>query len=366
VPPQWATKVMNRATADNQTTQAEEEGLEPTKEWVKDLVDEIIAEEFASPDLELAWLDEDEGDPKGLEAVLEGRVKLGAVTLNEMRDALGLDPFDNAAADRPMVLTATGYVPIEANAGAEEANAQSANGQAAPAVKKYNRDQPRVPAGNPEGGQWTSGDDTGSSDSTDNSDAIIGEISNPGTRYAALETGTQTDATDDMSSNSQTHDDSVEPQIAQANDGSLQRKPIDLRDEEAPVGIGHAIRDHVGKTDAELMQQMIAKTLRSPFVSLVDRREGSFDSIEIANDFANHALDAPENAARIAEVASGQAWWPRLITLSIGSVTGRELYRSAPDSEPYMRDTDGVGVLIVHDPRKPRGYSIITAYPRSD
>ena len=119
VPPQWATKVMNRATADNQSAQAEDEGLEPTKEWVKDLVDEIIAEEFASPDLELAWLDEDEGDLKGLEAVLEGRVKLGAVTLNEMREVLGLDPFANAAADRPMVLTATGYVPIEANVGGE-------------------------------------------------------------------------------------------------------------------------------------------------------------------------------------------------------------------------------------------------------
>ena len=47
VPPQWATKVMNRATADNQSTQAEEEGLEPTKEWVKDLVDEtMIPESF--------------------------------------------------------------------------------------------------------------------------------------------------------------------------------------------------------------------------------------------------------------------------------------------------------------------------------
>ena len=44
-------------------------------------------------------------------------MKLGAVTLNEMRDSLGLDPYANAAADRPMVLTATGYVPIEANAG---------------------------------------------------------------------------------------------------------------------------------------------------------------------------------------------------------------------------------------------------------
>ena len=66
--------------------QAEEEGLEPTKEWVKDLVDEIIAEEFSSPDLELHWLDED-ADPRATEAALEGRVKLGALTLNEMRGA---------------------------------------------------------------------------------------------------------------------------------------------------------------------------------------------------------------------------------------------------------------------------------------
>jgi hypothetical protein len=160
VPPQWATKVMNRATADNQSEQAEDEGLEPTKEWVKDLIDEIIAEEFASPDLELVWLDEDQGDPKGLEAVLEGRVKLGAVTINEMRDALGLDPYSSPAADRPMVLTATGYVPIEA--GMDEGGKFIANGterepnsDAALKVRKYNPDEPRVPAGNPNGGQWT-------------------------------------------------------------------------------------------------------------------------------------------------------------------------------------------------------------------
>jgi hypothetical protein len=156
VPPQWATKVMNRATAENHSAQADEEGLQPTKEWVKDLIDEIVAEEFASPDLELHWLDEDEGDP---ETVLEGRVKLGAVTLNEMRDALGLDPFDNAAADRPMVLTATGFVPVEANAEGANASKQTAEAQTPPAVEKYgyNPDQPRVSAGNPDGGRWTRG-----------------------------------------------------------------------------------------------------------------------------------------------------------------------------------------------------------------
>ena len=127
VPPQWAVKQMNRATADNQSAQSEEEGLEPTKEWVKDLVDEIIAEEFASPDLELHWLDEDDGDP---ETVLADRLKLGAVTLNEMRDHLGLDPYANPAADRAMVLTPTGYVPIEANVGGEDVNNRNSIGRA--------------------------------------------------------------------------------------------------------------------------------------------------------------------------------------------------------------------------------------------
>jgi hypothetical protein len=161
VPPQWATKAMNRATAENQSAQAEEEGLEPTKEWVKDLIDEIVAEEFSSPDLELHWLDEDEGDP---ETVLEGRLKVGALTLNEMRDALGLDPFDNAAADRPMVLTATGFVPIEANAQGQEAaaegrgaNGSDANGQTQSAklvLLKASADDPEHPgwpAGTPGG-----------------------------------------------------------------------------------------------------------------------------------------------------------------------------------------------------------------------
>jgi hypothetical protein len=215
VPPQWATKVMNRATADNQSEQAADEGLEPTKEWVKDLVDEIIADEFASPDLEIAWLDEDEADPKGLEAVLEGRVKLGAVTLNEMRDVLGLDPYTNAAADRPMVLTATGYVPIEANAegeggaanvqqageqrneSAERAGIQSPNAPGAPIIQKYNPDQPRVPAGSSDGGQWTSGDGSVSITLPTPANQNTRDLPAQRRHYAALETGPLTAATED-------------------------------------------------------------------------------------------------------------------------------------------------------------------------
>ena len=197
VPPQWAVKLMNRATADNQSAQSEEEGLEPTKEWVKDLVDEIIAEEFSSPDLELHWLDED-ADPAELEAALEGRVKLGAVTLNEMRDRLGLDPYANAAADRPMVLTATGYVPIEANVAGRAGNASIINGRDVPPVTKqvlikdFDPDQPRVPAGNPNAGQWTS--EGGSGSPTGSSSGAQPQGTPQPIHYASLENGTTTDS----------------------------------------------------------------------------------------------------------------------------------------------------------------------------
>jgi hypothetical protein len=101
---------MNRATADNQSAQAEDEGLEPTKEWVKDLIDEIIAEEFASPDLELVGLSEEDHDLGKNETALESRIKLGALTLRELRDSLGLDSYANA--DRAMVPITAGCAPI--------------------------------------------------------------------------------------------------------------------------------------------------------------------------------------------------------------------------------------------------------------
>jgi hypothetical protein len=60
------------------------------------------------------------------------------------------------------------------------------------ALKKCSPDQPRVPTGNPDGGQWTSAGGNGSS--TDSSD-VAGVGSESPKRYAALDTGTLTDET---------------------------------------------------------------------------------------------------------------------------------------------------------------------------
>jgi hypothetical protein len=80
-------------------------------------------------------------------------------------------------------------VPIEANAGGNGNASENTNGQPAPAVQKYSPTQPRVPAGNPDGGQWTNEDESPAV-----TDVRAESVSGPRVRYAALETRTQTDA----------------------------------------------------------------------------------------------------------------------------------------------------------------------------
>ena len=106
-----------------------------------------------------------------------------------------------------MVLTATGYVPIEANAGAG-ANPAANKDQpgaitdAAPVAQKqslyktFNPDQPRVAAGETGAGQWTSGEGGAANDLRVISDATPDDTWRPGVQYAALDTGARTDATE--------------------------------------------------------------------------------------------------------------------------------------------------------------------------
>jgi hypothetical protein len=73
-----------------------------------------------------------------------------------------------------------------------EAAATLAKAELRAALKKYSVNQPRVPAGNPDGGQWTS--DGGNGSSADSSNAAGVGLESP-KRYAAIDTGTLTDET---------------------------------------------------------------------------------------------------------------------------------------------------------------------------
>jgi hypothetical protein len=62
-------------------------------------------------------------------------------------------------------------------------------------AKKYNPDQPRVPAGNRDGGQWTDGSEAGGEASSAHSHDSVSDVRNLPIRYAQASTNTATDAT---------------------------------------------------------------------------------------------------------------------------------------------------------------------------
>jgi len=150
-----------------------------------------------------------------------------------------------------------------------------------------------------------------------------------------------------------------ETRLAQAE--GPRRYSVVLSEEEARGG--HAIRVHVGKSEEELLTTLRAMRVDTPLVTIAKDAQGSFASLESANDFVNRVLES--HASTVDLVATGaldEAWLP----LRFGYPTGREAFRPDAYAEPYVRTTYDVGVFIEHDPRSERGYTVITAYPRNE
>lgn len=84
---------VNRATAESAQQAALEEGLAPLQNWVKRLVDSILAREFQAPDLEFAWMLDRESDPLRTAQVDDIYLRAGVKTVDEVRAALGLTPI---------------------------------------------------------------------------------------------------------------------------------------------------------------------------------------------------------------------------------------------------------------------------------
>ena len=131
-----------------------------------------------------------------------------------------------------------------------------------------------------------------------------------------------------------------------------------LAEEEARGG--HAIRRHVGKSDAELLATLRAMRIRTPFTTIAAVAQGSFASLESANDLVNRVLGSQKPLVDLVARGTLAVAWLRH---RFGYPTGREAFRSDAFAEPYMRNTYDVGVYIRHDSRAARGYTVITAYP---
>ncbi len=189
-------------------------------------------------------------------------------------------------------------------------------------LAKYDPNQPRVPAGNPDGGQWTSGGGGGSESSGD-------------------EGG-----------------DSGVTLVSQDNETGYR---IDLLEEEERGG--HAIKEHVGKSESYLK----ARVEREAF-AIVERGDsfeglgvGSFSSVAAATKLINSTL--AQNRDIVNQVARGNL--PRaFISSSFNSITGQEAYLARYSAQPFMRNTYGVAVVIVHDANSPKGFRIQSAFPK--
>jgi hypothetical protein len=188
--------------------------------------------------------------------------------------------------------------------------------------RKYSPDQPRVPAGNPDGGQWTDGGGEQSRDervvlSDASPDPVV-----PGAQYAAARSGYR----------------------------------VDLLEEESRGG--HTMEKHVNRSPEALIAQVREIFDQRPHAH--DVRSGSFPSIEAATKLVSSTL--AQNQTVVDRIASGELT-RALVISDFGSVTGTEAVMATSRSQPYFQDTYRVGAVIVHDPLSPSGYRIISAFP---
>jgi hypothetical protein len=103
---------VSRGSVEQEQSRALQEGKAPLQRWMKGLIDEIIAGDFDSPDLEMLYLENVEQNPKTQMEIDVGYAKAGIYTIDEVRVAQGLAAFGGAAAT-PMLATNVGYVTLD-------------------------------------------------------------------------------------------------------------------------------------------------------------------------------------------------------------------------------------------------------------
>jgi len=214
-------------------------------------------------------------------------------------------------------------------------------GAFAPRAKAgFNPDQPRVPAGNPDGGQWTS-DGEGPQSSTG-----LGNDRTTGRNAPRI-------------LSDETPDDFFTPGTRLAQEDTGRGSRIDL-EEERQLG-GHAIEGHVNKNPNFLLSRardIASAGARDGFAEGI--RVGSFSSLDAANKLVNATL--AQNRDLVDKVAGGLL--PReTLNARFGSPTGYEAYAPNERSQPYLRDTYGGTVVIDRDARVAKGFRVVTAFP---
>ena len=102
---------LGHGSAGTDKEAAEEGGIAQLKQLIRRLMNRILAEHFKRPDLEFAWVEDNEPDPAVAASIADIRLRNGSLTLNEYRDRNGEDPIDGG--DTPLIYTASGATPLD-------------------------------------------------------------------------------------------------------------------------------------------------------------------------------------------------------------------------------------------------------------
>lgn len=101
---------LGHGSAQSDKEAAEEGGVAQLMQLVRRLMNRLIATKFNRPDLEFAWIEDRELDPKTAAEIDDIRLRNGSRTLNEVRDRNGDAP--QADGDVPLIYTTQGAVKL--------------------------------------------------------------------------------------------------------------------------------------------------------------------------------------------------------------------------------------------------------------
>lgn len=107
---------VNRAVAETNREQSLSEGLAPMQQWVKSLMDRLLAQCLGEPDLEFIWQEGDIVSPLIRQQVLSGYVAAKIMHPDEARSQIGLPPLSPLQWAQMYLLSAKeGNVPADAD-----------------------------------------------------------------------------------------------------------------------------------------------------------------------------------------------------------------------------------------------------------
>jgi len=101
-------RMMNRGTAEQAEVAGTEGGVRPVAAFCAAVINRYLRVELGLRSLVFRWQDDEVEDPAVVYQRNIGYTHGGAMTYAELRDELGLEPYDGDWAKRPMVVTAAG------------------------------------------------------------------------------------------------------------------------------------------------------------------------------------------------------------------------------------------------------------------